>query len=241
MLSLNLWDLGPSQSNSSLTPFRRHPSQMDSKSIEERKKKLQEEMDALDAEMAEAKVAEAKDEAPASEAAVDAKEEKEDDAKEEGGEPDWEGDVDTKVEGWKAEGNKAFSANDYDAAVKSYTRCVNALKKADKPPIASILGNRSASYLALKRWVPASWDAQCAVEADSTWWKGHWRHGVALMSMAPRMERSQQAVNAFERCAACDGLSAEKKEEVAVALERAKVRLQDGKDRTPMPPQCQQS
>jgi len=34
---------------------------------------------------------------------------------------------------------------------------------------------------------------------------------------------------------------AEKMDEVKDALERARVRLQEGKDRTPMPPQCQQS
>ena len=156
-------------------------------------------------------------------------------------EPDWEGDVDAKVALWKTEGNTAFSAADYQSAVVSYTRAITALKRSGKDPIAPILGNRAASYLALKRWVPASWDAQCAAAADPKWWKAHWRHGVALMAMAPRTERSEQAVAAFERCRACEGLPGDKVEEVEIALDRARVRLQEGKDKTPLPAQCQQS
>ena len=160
---------------------------------------------------------------------------------EEKGEADWEGDVDAKVLQWKTTGNSFFSAGDYDSAVKDYTRCVNALKKSDRPPNVAILANRSASYLALKKFVPASWDAQCAAQADPTFWKAHWRHGVALMSMAPRTERSEQAVGAFERCAACATLPKDKVEEVNTALDRARVRLQEGKDKTPLPQQCQPS
>ena len=61
------------------------------------------------------------------------------------------------------------------------------------------------------------------------------------MAMAPRTERSEQAVAAFERCKGCEGVPADKKEEIQIALDRAKVRLQEGKDKTPLPPQCQQS
>jgi hypothetical protein len=157
-------------------------------------------------------------------------------------EPDHEGDVDSKIAAWKDAGNKGFSAQDYAVAIKCYTRCIKCIQKLDREEekaFCAIFANRSAANLAIKKWVAASWDAQCAAKCDPTFWKAHWRHGVSLMAMAPRIERSQNAVNAFETTLKlCPD---EKKEEVTMALERAKIRLQEGKDRTPMPPQCAQS
>ena len=59
----------------------------------------------------------------------------------------------------KAEGNDFFGKGDYDQALEKYTGAVNALKKAKLPKDALILLNRSATYLALKRFVPAMNDA----------------------------------------------------------------------------------
>ncbi|GMH97168.1 hypothetical protein TrVE_jg7847 [Triparma verrucosa] len=157
-------------------------------------------------------------------------------------EADWEGDVSSKISSYKSSGNASFSSGDYESAASSYTNCIKIIKKIDKeedPQYASIYANRSAAYLAQKKWVKASWDAQCSARCDPKFWKSHWRHGVSLMAMAPRIERSQNAVEAFERCLGV--CPEEKKGEVGEALERAKVRLKEGKDRTPMPPQCQQS
>ena len=170
----------------------------------------------------------------------DGEQQQEDVAVEESTEADHEGDVAKKVDGWKALGNKAFTAQDYNEAIKHYTRCIKALDNAELEPVAAILGNRCACYLALKRFVPASWDAQCAVRADPTWWKGYWRHGVALMGMSPKNERSEMAVKAFESCSKCEGLPEDKKKDVEEALSRARVRLQEGRDKTPLPQQCQQ-
>ena len=156
------------------------------------------------------------------------------------GEEDHEGDVESKVQTWKGAGNACFSSGSYQEAVTHYTRCIKALEKAALPPSAPILGNRCACYLALKRFVPASWDAQCAVRADPKWWKGYWRHGVALMGMSPKNERSEMAVKAFENCRDCEGLPEDKKKDVDEALNRARVRLKEGRDRTPLPQQCQQ-
>ncbi|GMI27044.1 hypothetical protein TrRE_jg3205, partial [Triparma retinervis] len=160
----------------------------------------------------------------------------------ENGEEDWEGDYEAKIAAHKAVGNKNFQEGDYPAAIKAYGSAILILKKKDltlEKQYAPIFANQSAAHLATKKWVAASWNAQCAAKADPGFWKGHWRHGVSLMAMAPRIERSKNAVEAFERC--MEVCPEEKKEEVSMALERAKVRLQEGKDRTPMPPQCQQS
>ena len=157
-------------------------------------------------------------------------------------EEDWEGDVEGKLKSWKDAGNAAFQKGDYDTASENYSIAIKVLKKLGKDEdkqYCTIYANRSAAHLATKKWVKASWDAQCAVRCDPEFWKAHWRHGVSLMAMAPRIERSQNAVDAFERCLP---LAPEaKRAEVEEALSRARIRLQEGKDRTPMPPQCQQS
>lgn len=59
----------------------------------------------------------------------------------------------------KAEGNDFFGKGDYDEALIRYTGAINALKRANLPKDALILLNRSATYLALKRYVPAMNDA----------------------------------------------------------------------------------
>jgi len=161
---------------------------------------------------------------------------------EEGGEEDHEGDVDKKIADWKAMGNAHFASQEFDEAIAQYSRCLKAAKKLDREDdkaFTAIYANRSAAHLATKKWVKASWDAQCAAKCDPLFWKAHWRHGVSLMAMAPRIERSTNAVKAFEACLPL--APEEKKGEVTEALERARIRLQEGKDRTPMPPQCAQS
>jgi hypothetical protein len=59
---------------------------------------------------------------------------------------------------------------------------------------------------------------------DPTNWKGHWRKGVALMAMSKRAFRTKQAIEAFESCAGCASLPADKKSEVAAELSRARAR-----------------
>lgn len=65
-----------------------------------------------------------------------------------------------------------------------------------------------------------------AVAIDPSNWKGHWRKGVALMSMSKRQFRTKQAIEAFESCAACSTLPAEKRGEVAAELNKARVRME---------------
>lgn len=57
-------------------------------------------------------------------------------------------------------------------------------------------------------------------------WKGHWRKGVALMSMSKRAFRTKQAIEAFESCLKCDTLPANKLSEVKAELSKARFRLE---------------
>lgn len=59
----------------------------------------------------------------------------------------------------KGEGNDHFGKSEFTEALDKYTQAVNILKKADLSRDALILLNRSATYLALKRYVPALNDA----------------------------------------------------------------------------------
>lgn len=89
-----------------------------------------------------------------------------------------------------------------------------------------ILCNRSATYLALKRYVPASFDALLASKANPDNWKAHWRHGVSILHMAKKKFRSKQAIQAFEGCLKCSTLPDNKRAEITSELAKAKARLE---------------
>lgn len=59
----------------------------------------------------------------------------------------------------KAEGNAFFSKSEFEQALEKYTAAVSLLKESNLPKDGLILLNRSATYLALKRYVPALNDA----------------------------------------------------------------------------------
>lgn len=133
----------------------------------------------------------------------------------------------------KTAGNAAFGKQDFAEALVHYSAAVKLLKDTHCPRDALILLNRSATYLALKRFVPALHDATQAAQVDATNWKAHWRAGVALLSMTKKKFRTQQAVEALERCAACATLPADKKDEVNRELRRAKQLLEQQDAETP--------
>lgn len=150
----------------------------------------------------------------------------------------------------KAEGNDHFSKSEFAEALEKYSKAVEVLKAANLPKDALILLNRSATYLALKRYVPALNDANqgpyihvhfscttchlihisnihnTAVVLDSGNWKGYWRQGVALMAMTKKTFRTKQAIEAFEKCAACASLPDNKKAEVRNELNKARARME---------------
>jgi tetratricopeptide (TPR) repeat protein len=138
----------------------------------------------------------------------------------------------------KEDGNNKFKEGDYEEALKSYTEGVNALKSAGfkkEMEMSVILLNRSAAYLALKRYVPALYDANVAGEIDTDNWKAFWRQGVALMSMAKKSFRCKQALEAFNKCMGCSNLPEAKKKDIADYVRKAKRTLEEIDENTPMP------
>ena len=135
----------------------------------------------------------------------------------------------------KTIGNEAFGKGDYDAALEHYTKAVNVLKSAKCKPDAVILLNRSATYLALKRYVPALYDANQAEQLDPTNWKATWRQGMALGGMTRKSFRAKQAIVAFDKCLASPTLPANKKAEVQSAADKARAVMKAIDEATPMP------
>ncbi|CAM9387032.1 unnamed protein product [Chrysoparadoxa australica] len=106
------------------------------------------------------------------------------------------------------------------------------------PLASSILCYRSEVYLALRKFVAALAAAQSAESIDQTCWKAPWQQGLALMGLEPRIERSQMAVQAFERCLASSTLPKEHIEQVKQAISCAKQRLEHGRDAVDLPDNC---
>ena len=138
----------------------------------------------------------------------------------------------------KDEGNDKFKEGEYEDAVKSYSNGVNLLKAVGlKRDVAMsvVLLNRAACYLAMKRYVPALYDANVAGEIDPDNWKAFWRQGVALMSMAKKSFRCKQALEAFNKCMGCSTLPETKKKDVVEYVTKAKRTLEEIDANTPMP------
>ena len=91
------------------------------------------------------------------------------------------------AEALKTEGNAFFANKNYSEALQRYTAAINLLKHANAPKNPLLLLNRSATFIALKRYVPANYDAAQAAEIEPTNWKAHWRQGVALSSMTKKV------------------------------------------------------
>jgi len=152
----------------------------------------------------------------------------------------------------KAAGNEAYKAKDFDKAIKAYTLAVAPLplldddSDDDAPPPpkpdpellkqgAVVLCNRAACYMALNKPIAAVADAQRAADFDKDNWKAHWRWGVSLMMQTPSIQRSQQAISAFERTLGCPSLPDSERSNAQEALTRAKYRLEQGRDALDMP------
>eukprot|EP00457_Paulinella_chromatophora_P002354 gb/GEZN01002358.1/.p1 GENE.gb/GEZN01002358.1/~~gb/GEZN01002358.1/.p1 ORF type:complete len:524 (+),score=96.97 gb/GEZN01002358.1/:610-2181(+) len=82
---------------------------------------------------------------------------------------DSEDDNVNKQEDFKKKGNSHYRKGEYEEAVEWYTRALEVGRNA------SILGNRAAAFIALKKWGKAEADALEAVGLDSTFAKGFLR------------------------------------------------------------------
>jgi len=64
----------------------------------------------------------------------------------------------------KAEGNEFFAQSSFDDAIEKYSEAIKLLKDANLPKDPIILLNRCASYLSVKKFVPALNDANQGTE-----------------------------------------------------------------------------
>ena len=99
------------------------------------------------------------------------------------------------------------------------------MKTSHLPPDDVILCNRSATYLGLKKYVPAGHDALQAAKANPDNWKAHWRHAVSIMALTPKRFRTKQALASLEKCLACSTLPDNKRNEVNEFIKKATDRL----------------
>ncbi|CEP20227.1 STI1 [Cyberlindnera jadinii] len=76
---------------------------------------------------------------------------------------------------YKAQGNTAFAAKDFQKAIDLFTKAID----ASTAPNHVLYSNRSASYASLKQFDKALEDAQKTVEINPTWAKGYSRVAAA--------------------------------------------------------------
>lgn len=93
---------------------------------------------------------------------------------------------------YKLQGNNFFRRRKYEDAIEAYTNAIS--KQGDK---ALFWSNRSACYLAMKRYDQALYDAEICRRLDSTWPKGCFRLAAARMALGLYEDA---AVAAFEGC-----------------------------------------
>ncbi|KAG1780400.1 chaperone [Suillus placidus] len=89
----------------------------------------------------------------------------------------------------KDQGNKAFSAKDYDKAIELFTAAI-----AIDPSNHVLFSNRSAAKAGKKQWATALEDAEQCIELNQSWSKGYARKGAALHGA----RRYDEAVEAYE-------------------------------------------
>ncbi len=131
-----------------------------------------------------------------------------------------------KIVSLKNEADNHFRSKSYEDAVNAYGACLKLAESSGLPVDAVILLNRSAAYLALKKYASACRDVTRSAKIDATNWKAHWRRGVALMAMPQRQFRTKYAIEAFEECMRCENLPLDKRSDVEKQCADAQSRLE---------------
>ncbi|XP_034033385.1 E3 ubiquitin-protein ligase TTC3 [Thalassophryne amazonica] len=86
--------------------------------------------------------------------------------------PDW---LKQKSEEMKKKGNESFQKNQYDDAVKYYSKAISCY-----PENHVVYGNRALCYIRSKKYLKAVGDGKRATLIDPFWAKGHYRYCEAL-------------------------------------------------------------
>lgn len=118
------------------------------------------------------------------------------------------------AEGYKAQGNAAFSAKDFPAAVTAFSE---AIKLDGNNHI--LWSNRSAAYASMRNFTAALDDAKKCVSLKSDWAKGYQRLGAAHHGLRDY----EEAVEAYEKGLQIDPTNASLKESMAAAQKEAQA------------------
>jgi len=78
---------------------------------------------------------------------------------------------------FKDQGNAAFKAKDFQAAVDAYSQAIT-----ENPTDHTIIGNRSAANYQLKNYTEAMTDAEKCIEINPDWSKGYQRKAMCLQA-----------------------------------------------------------
>ncbi|XP_044312102.1 protein unc-45 homolog B isoform X1 [Varanus komodoensis] len=95
----------------------------------------------------------------------------------------------------KEEGNRYFQANDFENAIKSYTRALKVNK--DKPLQALLYRNRAACFLKKENYPQAAADASRAIDINASDIKALYRRSQAM----EKLGKLDQAFRDIQRCA----------------------------------------
>jgi len=123
--------------------------------------------------------------------------------------------METKEADFKAQGNAAYKAKNYELAIQHYTKAIDAAPKSDAAALC--LCNRAICHGVLKNWPQSAADAKSCVEIKPDWVKGYQRLGIALRKQGNFFE----AVQAVEKGLKINPDSADLKK----TLEDAKKKL----------------
>mmetsp|Transcript_29940 Transcript_29940/g.96077 ORF Transcript_29940/g.96077 Transcript_29940/m.96077 type:complete len:404 (+) Transcript_29940:259-1470(+) len=108
-----------------------------------------------------------------------------------------------RAEAWRQKGNDAFKFGRFTEAIDYYDRAIKCV-----PGNARALGNRSAAFMALRKYESALSDADLAIAADDTWSKAHGRRASALFEL----KRYGESADAYGKALSLDPENADYKD-----------------------------
>lgn len=101
----------------------------------------------------------------------------------------------SEADKFKAEGNAAFAAKHFDAAIEAFTKAI----EASETPNHVLYSNRSAAYASLRNFDKALEDANECVKINPLWAKGWGRKGAALFGQGDLVGAKDAYTTAVEK------------------------------------------